>query len=256
MKNLRLLILLLFLLFLLTLFSIAQSTSGTNSPALVLTHVTIIDATGAPPQPEMSVIISAGRIAAIGKSSIVAVPQGATVVDAAGKFLIPGLWDMHVHPGGREYLKLFIANGVTGIRVMWGSPEDYESRKNIEAGDLLGPRMVIASPLVDGPKPYWPGSISVSTTAEARQVVDKAKMSGADFVKVFPCSAVGGQNYIRALKAPFPDVRFIASGGVNRQTAGDFIRAGASALGIREGLIPAKAILGRELDLRTASSPS
>jgi 2-dehydro-3-deoxyphosphogluconate aldolase/(4S)-4-hydroxy-2-oxoglutarate aldolase len=83
-----------------------------------------------------------------------------------------------------------------------------------------------------------------------------SRKDGADFVKVFPCSAVGGQNYIRALKAPFPDVRFIASGGVNRQTAGDFIRAGASALGIREGLIPAKAILGRELDLRTASSPS
>lgn len=182
MKNLRLLI---FFLFLLPLFSIAQSTSASNSSALVLTHVTVIDATGAPPQPDMSVVIFAGRIAAIGKSSIVTVPQGATAINAAGKFLIPGLWDMHVHPGGREYLKLFIANGVTGIRVMWGSPEDYESRKNIEAGDLVGPRMVIASPLVDGPKPYWPGSISVSTTAEARQVVDKAKTSGADFVKVY-----------------------------------------------------------------------
>jgi len=184
MKNLRLFILIL-ILFLLPLFSIAQATSGSNSSPLVFTHVTIIDATGAPPQPDMSVVISAGRITDIGKSSVVPTPRGAQVVDANGKFLIPGLWDMHVHPSGRDYLPLFIANGVTGIRVMWGSPEDYEWRKEIETGALLGPRMVIASPLVDGPKPYWPGSISVSTAAEARQVVDRAKQSGADFVKVY-----------------------------------------------------------------------
>ena len=184
MKNLRLFILIL-ILFLLPLFSIAQATSGSNSSPLVFTHVTIIDATGAPPQPDMSVVISAGRITDIGNSSVVPTPRGAQVVDAAGKFLIPGLWDMHVHPSGRDYLPLFIANGVTGIRVMWGSPEDYEWRKEIETGALLGPRMVIASPLVDGPKPYWPGSISVSTAAEARQVVDRAKQSGADFVKVY-----------------------------------------------------------------------
>jgi 2-dehydro-3-deoxyphosphogluconate aldolase/(4S)-4-hydroxy-2-oxoglutarate aldolase len=59
---------------------------------------------------------------------------------------------------------------------------------------------------------------------------------------------VGGPSYIHALKAPFPDVRMIASGGVNQQTAGDFIRAGAIALGIREELIPAEAIEGRDLD--------
>jgi 2-dehydro-3-deoxyphosphogluconate aldolase/(4S)-4-hydroxy-2-oxoglutarate aldolase len=75
-----------------------------------------------------------------------------------------------------------------------------------------------------------------------------SRKAGADFVKVFPCSAVGGPSYIRALKAPFPDVRMIASGGVNQQTAGDFIRAGAVALGIREELIPADAIAGRDLD--------
>jgi 2-dehydro-3-deoxyphosphogluconate aldolase / (4S)-4-hydroxy-2-oxoglutarate aldolase len=75
-----------------------------------------------------------------------------------------------------------------------------------------------------------------------------ARKAGADFVKVFPCAQVGGPSYIRALKAPFPDVRMIASGGVNQQTAGDFIRAGASALGIREELLPAEAIQGRDQD--------
>jgi 2-dehydro-3-deoxyphosphogluconate aldolase/(4S)-4-hydroxy-2-oxoglutarate aldolase len=75
-----------------------------------------------------------------------------------------------------------------------------------------------------------------------------SRKAGADFVKVFPCAAMGGPNYIHALKAPFPDVRMIASGGVNQQTAGEFIRAGAIALGIREELIPAEAIEGRDLD--------
>jgi len=66
--------------------------------------------------------------------------------------------------------------------------------------------------------------------------------AGADLVKIFPCAQVGGPSYIRALKAPFPHVPFIASGGVDQVTAGDFIRAGAVALGIRGKLIPQEAI--------------
>ena len=75
-----------------------------------------------------------------------------------------------------------------------------------------------------------------------------ARKAGVDFVKVFPCAQVGGPAYIHALKAPFPDVRLIASGGVNQQTAGDFIRAGAVALGIREELIPSEAVTKRDQD--------
>ncbi len=66
--------------------------------------------------------------------------------------------------------------------------------------------------------------------------------AGCDFVKVFPCSPVGGPGYIKALKAPFPEAPLVASGGVNQKTAGDFIRAGAVALGIGEALIPKEAI--------------
>lgn len=69
--------------------------------------------------------------------------------------------------------------------------------------------------------------------------------AGTDFIKVFPCSLVGGAGYIKALKGPFPHVAFIASGGVNQQTAGDFIRAGAAALGIGEHLIPGEAVRNR-----------
>jgi 2-dehydro-3-deoxyphosphogluconate aldolase/(4S)-4-hydroxy-2-oxoglutarate aldolase len=70
----------------------------------------------------------------------------------------------------------------------------------------------------------------------------------ADFVKIFPCSAVGGHNYIRSLKVPLPQVRLIASGGVNQATAADFIRSGAAALGIGSELIPRDAIRRRRED--------
>ena len=73
-----------------------------------------------------------------------------------------------------------------------------------------------------------------------------ARDAGADLIKIFPCSQVGGPGYIKALKAPFPDVPFIASGGVDQVTASDFIRAGACALGIRGKLIPPEAIERRD----------
>jgi 2-dehydro-3-deoxyphosphogluconate aldolase/(4S)-4-hydroxy-2-oxoglutarate aldolase len=76
--------------------------------------------------------------------------------------------------------------------------------------------------------------------------VMRAHNAGADLIKIFPCSQVGGPSYIRALKAPFPHVPFIASGGVDQVTASDFIRAGACALGIRGKLIPPEAIERRD----------
>jgi len=163
----------------------AQQSPRATAPSLVFTHVTVIDATGAPAKPDMTVAIAGDRIAAIGNSGEMAAPQNARIIDARGKFLIPGLWDMHVHPPEKEYLPIFIANGVTGVRVMWGLPAHHEWRKAIEGGEAVGPHMVIASPLVDGPKPYWPGSISVANEAEARQVVAQSKKYGADFVKTY-----------------------------------------------------------------------
>ena len=169
-------------LLLLTLLPIAVAATP---PSLVLTHVTVIDATGAAARPGQTVVITGNRIAEIGAAAAIHTPKGAQVVDATGKFLIPGLWDMHVHWGQKDYLPLFLANGVTGIRIMWGDPEHHEWRRQVEAGELLAPHMFVASTLIDGPKPFWPGSISVSNEAEARQAVVQAKQSGADFVKVY-----------------------------------------------------------------------
>jgi imidazolonepropionase-like amidohydrolase len=153
---------------------------------VAITHVTVIDATGAPARPDMTVVIVGDRITELDPANKARVPKNARVVDATGKFLIPGLWDMHVHWGfDKEYLPLFIANGVTGIRLMAGQPSYQQWRKEIGDGTLLGPRMGIASTIVDGPKPWWPNSIAVSSDAEARQAVNKVKQDGADFVKVY-----------------------------------------------------------------------
>jgi 2-dehydro-3-deoxyphosphogluconate aldolase/(4S)-4-hydroxy-2-oxoglutarate aldolase len=84
-----------------------------------------------------------------------------------------------------------------------------------------------------------PGALTPSEVMAARK-------AGADLIKIFPCAQVGGPDYIRALKSPFPEVPFIASGGVNQLTAADFIRAGVAALGIRGELIPPLAIERRD----------
>ena len=156
-----------------------------QTSAIVFTHATVIDGTGAAPMADMTVTIEQGQIAALEPSAKAKVPASAHVIDAAGKYLIPGLWDMHVHWYDRRFLGLFLANGVTGIRVMWGMPLHLMWRKDIAAGTLDGPRMFIASPIVDGPNPVWPGSTVVTGAAEAKEAVDAIKRGGYDFVKVY-----------------------------------------------------------------------
>ena len=147
---------------------------------LMFIGVNVIDATGAPLQTDMTVVIRDGRIYALGKSGRIKFKGPAKIIDARGKFLIPGLWDMHAHLGSDKFdrqghLPLFVANGVTGIRIMDGDPAHHEWRKEIDAGKFIGPRMMIASPII-GQSP-----ISASAALEA---VRQAKLAGANFVKV------------------------------------------------------------------------
>jgi imidazolonepropionase-like amidohydrolase len=170
----------------------AQSSPSSNS--LYINDVTVIDATGAPPQPHRTVVVRGGRIEMITSASPAAnntVPG--THVDGKGKFLIPGLWDMHVHmvfgdwfPRGKEVtLPLFIANGITGVRDMGGELEVLQQwRKEISAGTLIGPRMVISGPMLDGPQPRFPSSIAIKTPEDGRHAVDDLKRRGADFIKL------------------------------------------------------------------------
>lgn len=114
-------------------------------------------------------------------------PRDMSVVDARGKFLIPGLWDMHAHVRDPEReLPLMVANGVLGIRDMGGEPGAiFRLRQRVASGDVLGPRIVACGPIVDGPEPSNPPiSIPVRDAAGARQVVRSLKEMGADCVKV------------------------------------------------------------------------
>jgi imidazolonepropionase-like amidohydrolase len=152
---------------------------------LAITSVSVIDCTGQDAQPDMTLVLTGDRITALGKAQEVAVPDGAQVIDGAGKFLIPGLWDMHAHCFHRPYLPLFTANGVVGIRIMWGTTEHRKWRKEVADGSLLGPRLVLAGAPVDGPNPVWPGSIAVATEEDGRKAVQTTKNDGYDFVKVY-----------------------------------------------------------------------
>ena len=153
---------------------------------LVLTNVTVIDATGAEARTGMAIIMTNDRITAIGKTSEVKLPNNAQVVDAAGKFLIPGLWDMHTHLLHADFLRLFIANGVTGIREMGGEWAQVGFFRNgVKEGKQMGPRIFAAGPYVDGPNPIWPSSVRVTDQQQGRQIVAKLKQSGVDFIKVY-----------------------------------------------------------------------
>ncbi|HMG23685.1 MAG TPA: amidohydrolase family protein [Kofleriaceae bacterium] len=120
-------------------------------------------------------------------------PAGARTIDAAGKFIIPGLWDMHVHtffgtwvPGGKEVtLPLLIANGVTGARDMGSELAPIlEARAAIAQHRLLGPRLVVAGPMLDGPRTQFPASIAIATPEDGRRAVAMLAAQGVDFIKI------------------------------------------------------------------------
>lgn len=162
--------------------------SAARSPSsLVLVHTTVIDATGREPQTDMTVVIEGARITGLGKSGAVKYPKRARVVDASGRFLIPGLWDMHVHLSMWTdlALPLLLAQGVTGVRDMGGDLSQIDGwRQQIARGELLGPTVVRAGPIVDGPKPGAIFRLPVTDAPGARQAVDALKQKGVDFVKI------------------------------------------------------------------------
>jgi imidazolonepropionase-like amidohydrolase len=178
---------------------VAQTNSTVQLRPLVVTHATVIDMTGSAPMPEMTVVVQGNRIAEIGKSGEVQIPDDAQVVDGSGKFLIPGLWDMHVHlfnnvsaPGTNNketYFPLFIANGVTGVRDMFTDADDLEIvrewRSEMEAGGLIAPRIAPGSSIIDGVPVYQRNSVGVTNAEEARQAVRTFKAAGAGFIKVY-----------------------------------------------------------------------
>jgi imidazolonepropionase-like amidohydrolase len=155
----------------------------------VFKRVTVIDATGRGPQPNMTVIVDGDRIVAVSPWRKTHIPRNAVVVDGTGKFLIPGLWDMHVHGASDVRAPwshlLFLANGVVGVRDMSGPPDAHAWRASQTSNEDPSPTIYLGSPIVDGPNPVWPDSIVVTDAAQGREVVEQQRQRGADFIKVY-----------------------------------------------------------------------
>ena len=154
---------------------------------LAITHVTVIDCTGAAAKPNSTLLIRDGHINSVGPSDTAKIPESARVVDAKDKFLIPGLWDMHGHltDATESAFALLIMNGVTGVRDMGGDLDQIDRwRSEIEKGLRVGPHIIRAGPFVDGPKEGVTNRLTVRTPAEARQAVHQLQAKGVDFIKV------------------------------------------------------------------------
>ena len=159
---------------------------------LALVDVQVVDVREGIVRPGMTVLVDGGRIKRVGPVSEIGVESVAEVIPGDGHYLIPGLWDLHVHTLWHEslagtFLPLFVANGVTGVRDMGGVPKltsNWPGR--IEAGDLFGPRIVAAGPILDGDPPlHAEVSIGIGSPEAARAAVLKVRADGYAFAKVY-----------------------------------------------------------------------
>ena len=173
--------------------TITGQTSGNSSAPKVVAfvNVNVIPMDRERVLRNQTVLVSDGRVTTIGDAKRIKPPAGAQIVDGTGRFLIPGLMDMHVHlfsddefPDAlaEDEFKVMIAYGVTTIRFMIGTPEQLVLREKSAKGEILAPTIFAASPHLTGRK--QPNGIVVTTEAEARAAVADSKREGYDFIKV------------------------------------------------------------------------
>jgi len=154
-------------------------------PAIAFVGVSVVPMSSNAVLADQTVVVRGDRIVALGPAADTAVPEGATRIDGKGRWLMPGLADMHVHTWSADDFPLFIANGVTTVRNMFGSELQLGWRQQVAAGELLGPTMITAGPIIDGDPPVWPGSTVLTDPAEADKVVLEQQQAGYDFLKVY-----------------------------------------------------------------------
>ena len=162
---------------------------------LVIRHATVVDVEKARLIPGQAIATLGNHIVAVGDDADIARKwQAAETVDAGNRYLIPGLWDMHVHFGGGEaliaenqaLLPLYVANGITTVRDASGDMpyEVLRWRKEIADGSLFGPTLLSSGPKIEGVKPVWKGTLEAGSEADVDAAVGKLKSLGVDFVKI------------------------------------------------------------------------
>jgi imidazolonepropionase-like amidohydrolase len=191
------------------------SCSKNHTPApLAITHVTLIDATGAAPKPDVTVVVVDQKINAITPSATAHLPSDAQIIDGTGKFVIPGLADFHLHltgagepAGSRDFfVPLLLANGITTVRDMGGYLKALGPlRDQIRSGKRLGPQIFFGGPYLDGDPPSFHPSLVVTNATQATDDVQSLVAQGVDFIKVqsilsrtayFAIAAVAKQQHI------------------------------------------------------------
>jgi imidazolonepropionase-like amidohydrolase len=154
---------------------------------IAVQDVTVIDVSTGAARPHMNVLIDDGKISRVGPSASTAIPASDRIVSGKDKFLIPGLWDMHVHLYYKQYLPLFIAFGVTGVQDMGSDFSKTKAwRDEIEKGSAVGPRIFTSGPPVDGVKSEDPKlpTIVATTADQGRAAFDRLYKMDVDFIKV------------------------------------------------------------------------
>ena len=174
---------------------------------LVINHVTVVDVETGQLRPGQTVAVTQGKIVRIGpagKTSYAARQQ----LDGTGRYLMPGLWDMHVHFRGgdslaaanKKSLALYLIHGITTVRDCGGdlTPSIFQWRREEAAGTLAGPRLFTSGPKIDGPGATWPGSLEVETPAQISQALDSLQKLRVDFVKIYD-SKISGEAYLNTI---------------------------------------------------------
>ena len=175
----------------LALTSILWGKTKPSDKVFVFTNVNVVDVRAGAVQERVTVVVRNGRITGIAPIGLIDESRKTTVINASGKYLIPGLWDMHVHTAFNDPVwdekviyPLYIANGITGIRDMGGVLEVLEQRRQrVERGELLGPAMLVAGPFLVGGKSDSQ-SIAVNNAEDARTAVDLLRKRHVDFIKI------------------------------------------------------------------------
>lgn len=162
---------------------------ASSASRIAFTNVNLASMRDGTITPGQTVLVEDGLITLIGDTAAVTYPADTESIDGTGRYLMPGLVDMHIHAlvgdDGDKDLLVQLAAGVTGARIMWGGTGLLGFRERILSGELEGPRLYVASPGLEGNSPYWPLSIVVSTEQEARDAVRAQVDAGYDFIKVY-----------------------------------------------------------------------
>ena len=179
-----------------TLLAVAGSAKAPfdRASGLAIENVSVVDVRAGEIRDGRTVVVEGDRIVEVAPASDVSLSEGVARVDGSGRYLIPGLWDMHVHAYGyrddpERLMRIGLAYGVTGVRDMGATPAVFERlrkwRRRVRAGETPGPRLYLAGVIVDGVPPTRPHYLTASDPTEAREAVDSLRRMGADLVKVY-----------------------------------------------------------------------